>query len=128
MKQHISEIACVVSAFAALGCIPTAFAHTTAYMYGFFIGKYDGRNGLYDNGAACDMNQMNAGYGNGVVIQKDYWVNLTYGDNQQRCESGYTHGWTATCKEALTNPAADKDIYGCPGVSTNKITQVLENK
>lgn len=106
MKQHISEIACVISAFAALGCVQTAYAHTVAYMYGLFHGKNDGRNGLYDSVAACGIT--------GVSL-----------DNQQRCESGYTHGWTTTCKEALTNPYAQHDVYGCPGVSADKIAEVL---
>jgi hypothetical protein len=52
-------------------------------------------------------------------------VNLTADHNTSRCTDGFTAGWDSTCQQALSDPNAHHDIYGCPGVSDNQINMEL---
>jgi hypothetical protein len=84
-------------------------------LFGLPHGRDEGKGGTADTAAAYEEDQ-------GVVSFGGYTTNLTFGDNGDRCSSGYVHGWVQTCKQALTNPTAEKDVYGCPGVTDKQIT------
>lgn len=43
------------------------------------------------------------------------------------CDAGYLKGWDSTCATALSNPDAEHDIYGCPGISHAAIDKILNS-
>lgn len=97
------------------------YAHTLAYMYGYENGKGAGKAAYTDN-TPCDGDGVNP-----YIVQfHGHSVNLTSTDSIDRCNSGYTKGWDSTCAQALSNPSAEHDIYGCPGVSNHRIDQQLD--
>jgi hypothetical protein len=95
-------------------------AHTQAWLFGYYHGRDEGRDGFFDTNAACEDDQGEVSY-HGVT------TNLTADHNEDRCTDGYIKGWDSTCQQALRDPDAEHDIYGCPGVSDKTINHIVQH-
>jgi hypothetical protein len=61
-----------------------------------------------------------------IVSYDGHTLNLTADHNEDRRTHAYTAGWDSTCQQALQDPNAQHDIYGCPGVSDKTIIHILD--
>lgn len=52
-------------------------------------------------------------------------LNLSADDNEDRCDSGYSAGFNATCHIGWANPNANHNISGCPGIKDAMVDKRL---
>ncbi|MGC2571249.1 MAG: hypothetical protein WA364_07025 [Candidatus Nitrosopolaris sp.] len=107
------------SAMSATG-IPTALAtHSTAFLYGFGLGKSAGLRGYYDVMNECSNRPYLSTNVTGAI------KNFTSLQQVNDCDSGYDQGWNNYCHIGLAKHADAAAI--CPGTSGSKTELNLLN-
>jgi hypothetical protein len=87
-------------------------AHSTAFLYGFGLGKNAGLRGYYDVMNECSNRPYLSTNVTGAI------KNFTSLQQVNDCDSGYDQGWNKYCQIGLAKHADSAAV--CPGISGPK--------
>jgi len=107
------------SAMSATGNATALAAHSTAFLYGFGLGKNAGLRGYYDVMNECSNRPYLSTNVTGAI------KHFTSVQEVNDCDSGYDQGWNNYCHIGLAKHADSAAV--CPGISGPKTELNLLN-
>ena len=110
--EHHGRHGGYASTMSTTGNATALAAHSTAFLYGFGLGKNAGLRGYYDVMNECSNRPYLSTNVTGAI------KNFTSLQQVNDCDSGYDQGWNKYCDIGLAKHADSAAV--CPGISSSK--------